>query len=289
MPTCKILDTIPDFLNVWHEASNDEIDQQIDAWLEKYMSLYPELLQKQMDDYASFQEDWRVTAVGRIFPALPERLSAIQTAHDNLLNICNDVFDTGRQNIGFENDLVCVIYLGLGCGAGWATEYEGKPAILFGLENIAEEGWQNRDRLAGLMAHELGHLIHFEWRKQDKVPDEDAGWWQLYTEGFAMYCENIILGTSSWHMQTDSEKQWRTWCQDNLSWLASEFLRRVDRGEDMRPFFGSWFDLRGYKQTGYFLGYEIIKKLHEQMSLQEVAVLTKIESNLQPLLAQMAT
>ncbi|MGB7876323.1 MAG: hypothetical protein WBL25_18205 [Anaerolineales bacterium] len=54
----------------------DSLDVQIEAWLEKYMSGYPELLQKQLDDYTSLNEDWRVTASERIFPALPERLSA---------------------------------------------------------------------------------------------------------------------------------------------------------------------------------------------------------------------
>lgn len=288
MPTCEILDTIPAFLDVWREVSNDEVDKQIDAWLKLYKIQWPELLQKQLDDYASLQEDWRLTAAERIFPALPDRLSAMQTAHNNLLSICNAIFDKARQEIGFENDLVCVIYVGLGCGAGWATEYEGKPAILFGLENIAEEGWQDQDRLAGLMAHELGHLIHFEWRKQAEVPDEDAPWWQLYTEGFAQYCEGILQETPSWHMQSARTKHWHEWCQDNQGWLASEFLRRIDRGEDMRPFFGSWFDLRGQKQTGYFLGHELIKRLQEQMSLYEVAVLNDIESSLRPLLTEIA-
>lgn len=159
---------------------------------------------------------------------------------------------------------MCVIYVGLGCGAGWVNEYDGKPAILFGLENIAEEGWQRQETLEGLMAHELGHLIHFEWRKQADVPVEDTYWWQLYTEGFAQYCEGIILGKRSWHMQSDSKNQWQRWCQEHLNWLASKFLRRVDQSEDMRPFFGSWFDLRGQKETGYYLGHELIRRLQEK-------------------------
>jgi hypothetical protein len=178
--------------------------------------------------------------------------------------------------------------VGLGCGAGWANEYEGKPAILFGVENIAEEGWQEQETLEGLMAHELGHLIHFGWREQVNRPDEDSPWWQLYTEGFAQYCEHIILGRTSWHMQSDPESQWQEWCRDNLNWLTSEFLRRIDEGEDMRPFFGSWFDLRGQKQTGYFFGHKLIEILQEQMSLREVALLTDIENRLRPLLVQMA-
>jgi hypothetical protein len=106
MPICVILDTFPSFLTVWHETQGSSVNVQIDAWLERYMSLYPELLQKQLDDYASLNEDWRVTAKERIFPALPERIPAMQTAHDNLLKVCKDVYELCRRATGFDNDLV---------------------------------------------------------------------------------------------------------------------------------------------------------------------------------------
>jgi len=288
MSTCMILDTFPTFLKIWNNMRHGSVEMHMDAWLNEYMSRYPELSQKQLDDYASLNEDWRVVASERIFPALPERLSAMQTAHDNLLSICNDVYERARQVVNFNNDLVCVIYVGLGCGAGWANEYGGKPAILFGLENIAEEGWQGHIALTGLAAHELGHLVHFGWRKQANITNEDNHWWQLYTEGFAQRCESTILGKLSWHMQANPDAGWREWCEHNIDWLAAEFLRRSDQGEDMRPFFGSWFDLRGQKQTGYFLGHELIKKMQEQMSLQEIALLTDVENHLHPLLVQMS-
>jgi len=177
MSTCELIDTFPSFLKVWNEVEHSSLDEQINGWLESYMNQYPELLQKQLDDYAGLGEDWRVTASERIIPALPERLSAMQMAHANLLSVCNDVYDRAQKAVSFNNDLVCVIYVGLGCGAGWANEYDGKPAILFGLENIAEEGWQGRDTLTGLAAHELGHLVHFEWRKQASIANEDDHWW----------------------------------------------------------------------------------------------------------------
>ena len=288
MPTCTIIDTFSSFQSLWNDIQHRPVDEQINGWLNDYMSHYPELLQKQLDDYISLNESWRVTASERIFPEFPTRLEAMQTAHDNLLYVCNDVYERAQQIINFSKDLVCVIYVGLGCGAGWANEYDGKPAILFGLENVADEGWHGCDALTGLTAHELGHLAHFEWRKQDNIANEDSHWWQLYTEGFAQRCESAILGKSPWHMQDDSEMGWREWCEQNIDWLAKEFLRRVDQGEDMRPFFGSWFNLRGRKQTGYFLGHELIAILQERMSLQEVALLTDIERHLRPLLVQLA-
>lgn len=162
------------------------------------MIQWPELLQKQLDDYAELQEDWLETAVGRIFPYLQKRLPAMQTAHDNLLTVYGDIYDSCIQTIRFDSDLICAIYVGLGCGAGWATDYDGKPAILFGLENIAEEDWQTQATLAGLFAHELGHLIHFNWRKQAGLADGEGPWWQLYTEGFAQQCEHYDPSTDQY-------------------------------------------------------------------------------------------
>ena len=79
------------------------------------------------------------------------------------------------------------------------------------------------------------------------------------------------MGEESWHMMGRKDHEWVDWCRTNRSWLAAEFLRRVEAGESVRPFFGSWYDLQGYKQTGYFLGHELIKELAINNSLLEIA------------------
>lgn len=288
MPACTILDTFPAFLEVWREVQHTSISDQIDAWHSQYMAYWPELRKKQLENYASEGANWREIAAQHVFPALPERLPAIQTAHDNLLGVCEQIYGHAVQVLGYDRPLVCVIYVGIGCGAGWADSYADKPAVLFGLENIAEEGWEKKTTLSGLMAHELGHLIHFEWREQENLDKQESPWWQLYSEGFAQCCESLILGKPSWHMKSSLGEQWQMWCQENLQWLAAEFLRRIDCGDDIRPFFGSWFNLRGYKQTGYYLGQWLILDLLKQMSLREVALLDDVEGSFRELLNRMA-
>ncbi len=77
-------------------------------------------------------------------------------------------------------------------------------------------------------------------------------------------------------MQTGQDGRWQAWCQANLGWLAAEFLCRMDSGADLRPFFGSWYNLQGYKQIGYFLGHELIKMMCTQSDLREIALLDDI-------------
>jgi hypothetical protein len=84
----------------------------------------------------------------------------------------------------------------------------------------------------------------------------------------------VILGKATWHMRSGyNDADWLDWCQSHMPWLSAEFLRRVDGGEPVRPFFGSWFELRGRKQCGYFLGTQLIKELEERMDLREIALL----------------
>lgn len=69
---------------------------------------------------------------------------------------------------------------------------------------------------------------------------------------------------------------WEDWFCENRRWLAREFLRRSDKGVDIRPFFGSWLQIRGRSQTGYFLGSEIVAELEQELSFEEIAALADV-------------
>jgi hypothetical protein len=270
-----IIDTFPAF--------------EIERWKDVYMAKWPQLLSKQIECYADDGDDWRMMAAEHVFPFLEIRLPDMALAHVNLLALGSEVFDRATEVLEIDFNIVEVIYCGIGCGAGWATRYQAQPAILLGLENIAECGWSGKPSLAGLLAHEIGHLAHHHWRDQRELDSVSGPWWQLYEEGYAQRLESLVQGHERWHMVGEVYgDNWLTWCKKNRALLASEFLRRVDQGESVRPFFGSWFEFQGYKQTGYFLGHELIKALENQHGLKEIALLDNLESNLRPLLVDMA-
>jgi hypothetical protein len=276
MPTCRVVDAFPTFLEFWPSVRHKTTKEQIAAWEAATAARWPELLAMQKACYEEEGEDWRQIAHQMVFPRLDERVPGMTEAHGHLLALCEPVYIRAKRQLGLESDLVAVIYVGIGCGAGWVTAYEGMPAILFGLENAAEEGWTGPEVLAGLIAHEIGHLAHFYWREQPGVPPGEGPWWQLYTEGFAQRCEQVILEHDSWHMARRVEG-WQDWCRVNEAWLAGEFLRVADGGESVRPFFGSWYELQGWKQTGYYLGRRVIERLETGLDLREIALLAGIE------------
>jgi hypothetical protein len=275
--TATIVDTYPDFLKYWSNVCKKGLDEQIDKWESVYMSKYPELLQKQLADYANLKANWRKVAYDRIFPFLPDWLLTMEKAHKNLKKACKVVFKDAQNKLGFD-EVIFVLYVGIGCGAGWATTYAGTSAVLLGLEKIAECKWYALPSLHGLIAHELGHVIHFHLRKKKHVSNGKGAFWNLYTEGFAQRCEHLILGKDTWHEARGiNDKNWLAWCCKNKGWLAKHFLTLAKRGKPVNRFFGDWLNIKGKKQCGYYLGHEIIKLLEKQYSLNDIALFDDID------------
>ena len=269
---CRIFDTYSDFSAYWTYACSKNVDEQIALWQNSYMKKYPELLDKQVQSYGVENVDWRGIAK-KIFPTLLLRLQFMQKARNNILSIYKSICTRALQRLGLDFDVVLVIYVGIGCGAGWATTYSGQPAILLGLENIAEQKWHTKNKLQGLISHEIGHLIHMKWRAEWETFEktEQDPLFQLYSEGFAQRCEHIILGRETWHMARNED--WLLWCNQNKSSLAKKFLEKLEKQESVRKFFGSWFSINGKSQTGYFLGHALIRELGRVHSLREIALL----------------
>jgi hypothetical protein len=254
------------------------------------MADWPELLAKQQEDYTDLGFDWRQVALERVFPFLDQRLPAMTEAHSYLAGALGPSYDAAQEALGFESDAVCVIYVGIGCGAGWVTTLGGLPAILYGLENIAECRWQDPESLEGLAAHETGHLAHDFWRQQAGLEEGSGPFWQLYSEGFAQRCEHLILGRDTWHQSKGvNDAGWVEWCHDHLGWLASEFLALAEGGDEaaIRPFFGHWYDIRGRRECGYYLGHELIRELETDHSLEQLALLEDVDERMMRSLLQM--
>jgi hypothetical protein len=70
----EIIDTFPAFLKYWRKVRGQSINKQIEGWEKEYMSSWPELLAKQIDNYEADKLDWRQIARKRVFPHLAARM-----------------------------------------------------------------------------------------------------------------------------------------------------------------------------------------------------------------------
>lgn len=271
MGKCEILDTYQDFLAYWMRARFKNLNEQTRLWQTSYMKKYPELLSKQVQNYEEENIDWQDIAK-KVFPKLPQRFQLMRKARDTILHLYTPVYAKSQENLRLDFDIVFVIYVGIGCGAGWATTYNGQPTVLLGLENIAEQKWHTKNKLEGLISHEIGHLAHMKWRDEWEIFEkaEQDPLFQLYSEGFAQRCEHVTLGRETWHMVQDRE--WLLWCEQHKGWLAKEFLKRLEKQASVNDFFGSWFNIQSKTQTGYFLGHAFICELEKTYSLREIAL-----------------
>ena len=284
MGRSTLIDAFPAFLSYWAEAQEQSLENQIESWATAYMATWPELRRMQIEDYSAQSLDWRQIARDKVFPFLAERLPQMEEAHHNLAALSEPIYARAQQTLGFDSSAVFVIYVGIGCGAGWATTFEKTPAILFGLENIAENRWSGREAITSLAAHEIGHLAHYHWRQQHGKPIGSGPWWQLYEEGFAQYCQSLIVPSAVWHQASGDQADWLDWCRNHKQWLAAKFLQTVAAGESVVPFFGSWYEICGRSETGYFLGCELAAELTGSLTLLELAALDDVDVLLRPIL-----
>lgn len=284
----ELIDTYSSFLEYWDSYADRSTAEKADGWEREYMSLWPSLLEKQKKDYLSMSLDWRKVGTEKVFPFLSERIEAMSRARALLSVIAEQVHCAAEEAFEMELEIVYVIYVGIGCGAGWVTEYDGKHAILLGLEMIAETGWTDEESLRGLLAHELGHAIHGILRGDPGLRGGTGPFWQLYTEGFAQRCEHLILKSDTWHVGS-GVPDWLQWCEDNSIWLVGKFLQAVDSGEDIRPFFGSWLDIEGRKHCGHYLGHDVVLALERTSDIRTVACLEDVDRAVTSVLEGMIT
>lgn len=270
------VDAANDFIKLLQKRKSPTPFELMKAWEEHYSRNYPELYRLQVECYGEAGASWREIALKHVFNKLWERLLLIQEAHENIRQAVPAAYRKFEEFWSLGLEVIFVVYVGIGCGAGWATQYKDKYAVLLGLENIAELEWHSRDSLEGLTLHELAHIAHMALRglkpKEFEELESDP-LFLLYSEGFATRAEHLMMGRETWRIAKDRE--WLEWCKQNIGELACEYLRRVAEGAPVNDFYGSWLSIAGKSQVGYYLGHKLIKSLEEHMDLKTIAKLSR--------------
>lgn len=206
-----------------------------------------------------------------IMQSLIQKEDKLFLAHNSFVRVTNNISDKIKEKLDIELNVSIIFYLGLCNGAGWATTLGENSAILLGVEKIVELSWYDRQNMIALIYHELGHIWHFQVRnaKTNIETLKDKSLWQLYTEGMAMYVEQLLCEDDRFYHQDTNG--WLDWCNENRSLLYKEFIGRIDKKEGVQQFFGDWNSFQGKSDTGYYLGCELIRSLSKEYSLLELA------------------
>ena len=273
MAVC-IIDTFKAFLQCFRDKLEASVEDKIDLWEKCYINKYPELEKKCKEDYESSGYSWRHIANTMVFNRTDHDFTKMKEAYSNILLCLNNINKKVETVFGLTLDINVVLYAGLCNSAGWVDFYDGKRAVLFGIDKIAELDWYTLEKLEPLVAHELCHVIHFQLRGEDDLPLRieknmyNKGIWRIYEEGFAQYFQNKLLVK-----EIDCRgEEWIQKCHENIGRLKKLYLEALkEDSEGVRNFFGDWFQVLGISDAGYYLGSELIKGLNEKYDIKLVA------------------
>ena len=240
----------------------------LERWRGYAAAIHPQLVQKSLSDSCAYDFEKEVLPI--IKTAL-NSAGKLETLHQSFLSATDGLNEKTRRVLGSSLEADIILYLGLCNGAGWATSLGGRNAVLLGAEKILELGWFDTRNMTALIYHELGHIWHKTVGNLYPAAETISGnsLRQLYQEGVAMYCEQLLAGDFDFYHQ--DRDGWLKWCVGNRSELLTEFSRRVSGNVSVQDFFGDWQNYRGYSDTGYFLGCEFIKFLVDRLPLEQVA------------------
>ena len=242
------------------------------GWI-RAMSQFPEIYDVCTSDYTEAGFDWQTIALTRIMPYSLKHWSCLQTTYHQLKKLCHmDTLRAGGFNPTDFEELMFVLYHGLGNGAGWAHAYDGKPAIWLGIDKLCELGWTTTKQLKALIVHEAAHLWHAQ-KLHVSLPRFaqycNHPIFRLVAEGIAMVYETTIdpLGSRS--------EAWFKACEERLPDIKKLYAQSLRENNDAwQRFFGDWHTVENLPDTGYFIGKRLVDWLTQDRMLEAVAVMS---------------
>lgn len=266
---CKVTNLSPAFLAFWdhHATEQNKQNQALDfekevadpfkavydgAW--KYVSKSREELVVSSFEHVSVYIDGIRLISANIENTLPARLTSFQKTFP---------------------DFACStpIYFLYSAGAfdGAVRDVEGKPALMFGVDEIARiHGQQD----SALFSHELFHVYHSQIIKEQS----EALYWALWEEGLATYVSRTLnpdLPENKICCLPDVSA-----VRQVLPKIAGELLSKLDstsQSDSARYFLGSQENLDVPERSGYYVGYFIAQQLGKSRSLAGLARLQPAE------------
>lgn len=194
-----------------------------------------------------------------------------EKAHDSFCRATEHLERSVYDRFGKSIDVDLIFYLGLCNGAGWVTEYRGRRTVFLGIEKMMELNWCGIDDVRGLIYHELGHAYQGQYGVLDRAfrHSADRFLWCLFTEGIAMYFEQVLAGDPGYfHQDRDG---WKKWCDGHLEEIKADFDRDLKTMTSAgQRYFGDWVKYHGHGDVGYYLGCRFVRHILSEHELDEI-------------------
>ena len=264
----KIIDTLAQINSLF-----DDRTFNIGKWENYINSIYDksaDIFKNDLKEYLESGDYIYEKDILSIINAVYDNIS-LQILQTSFYKVTDKLNDKIKEHFDNELDVDIVLYLGLCNGAGWVNNINGRDVILLGIEKILELNWCDEDSMYGLIYHELGHVYHKQYGEfeQHSEDNERNFVWQLFTEGIAMYFEQILVGDTNYFHQ--NKNGWLDWCEENMLQILDDF--RFDLPSMTRfnqRYFGDWVDYYGRSDVGYFLGTKFVQHLCDKIGFEQL-------------------
>lgn len=264
----QIIDT---FSQIGEVFCNGRFD--LKRWREYINTIYRNISDIFEDDLQEYIDSGSYTYEDDILPLL-NRVQGhpfLETLHTSFVRVTNGLNQRIIDCFAHELEIDIVLYLGLCNAAGWVTDINGRDVILLGIEKILELSWYDEDSMYGLIYHELGHIYHKQYGafEQEGRNQSQNFIWQLFTEGIAMYFEQLLMNDLSYYHQ--NKDGWKNWCDAHFQQILMDFQADLPAMTRFNQrYFGDWVDYCGRADVGYYLGARFVQDLCSRYDFEQL-------------------
>ena len=264
----QIIDT---FSQIGEVFCNGRFD--LKRWREYINTIYRNTSDIFEDDLQEYIDSGSYTYEDDILPLL-NRVQGhpfLETLHTSFVRVTNGLNQRIIDCFAHELEIDIVLYLGLCNAAGWVTNINGRDVILLGIEKILELSWYDEDSMYGLIYHELGHIYHKQYGafEQEGRNQSQNFIWQLFTEGIAMYFEQLLMNDLSYYHQ--NKDGWKNWCDAHFQQILMDFQADLPAMNRFNlRYFGDSVDYCGRADVGYYLGARFVQDLCSRYDFEQL-------------------
>ncbi|MCH7322761.1 hypothetical protein LZ480_12755 [Solibacillus sp. MA9] len=163
------------------------------------------------------------------------------------------------------------IFVGLG-GSNAYTTHSMNPEVAFCVERMPalETG------IRALIAHEFGHAVHHIVTLRNGVKIGQIDWNNPYTwliqEGIATYLSTQVVDASKdIYFAFERDEVWLNYARMNKANIIASFQQDLEQLSS-QEIFKEWFSINGgglfgYARLAYYIGYEVVQELVEQIGI----------------------
>ena len=242
-------------------------------WKEYINSIYDKASNIFEDDLKEYLDSGNYVYENDILPIINNvhGHSSLGALHTSFINVTNNLNERIINCFDHELNIDIVLYIGLCNAAGWVININGRDVILLGIEKILELNWYDEDSMYGLIYHELGHIYHKQYGIFNQYSDNSSQnfIWQLFTEGIAMYFEQVLINDLNYYHQ--NKNGWLNWCDNHFQQILTDFksdLPMMTRFN--QKYFGDWVNYCGRGDVGYYLGAKFVQHLCGKYNFEQL-------------------